>query len=74
MEEEIKKEMENILQKRLEFVVVVFQRIFEIYLVDVYIECRYIIILDLILILRDWVGFYKVGWMNIRDYYYYEWV
>lgn len=73
MEEETKKEMENIPQKRPEFAAVVFQRIPETYPADAHIECRYTITPDLIPTSRDWVGLYKVGWMTTRDYYYYEW-
>lgn len=73
MEEETKKDMENIPQKRPEFAAVVFQRIPETYPADAHIECRYTITPDLIPTSRDWVGLYKVGWMTTRDYHYYEW-
>ncbi|XP_052252608.1 tax1-binding protein 1 homolog isoform X4 [Dreissena polymorpha] len=58
---------------RAEFAKVVFHNIAETYPEDAHIECNYTVTSDLVPTTRDWVALYKVGWMNPRDYYYYEW-
>ncbi|OWF43030.1 tax1-binding protein 1 homolog [Mizuhopecten yessoensis] len=79
MESEVKNEPmdskseEEAKQSRTEFAMVVFHNIPETYPADAHIQCAYTITSDLVPTSYDWVGLYKVGWMSIKDYHYYEW-
>ncbi|KAL5010509.1 hypothetical protein ScPMuIL_012814 [Solemya velum] len=59
--------------QRTEFAAVVFHNVAETYPADAHIECQYTITKGLIPSTRDWIGLYKVGWMRVQDYVYYEW-
>ena len=70
---QIDPETSEVKYERTEFASVVFHNICETYPTDAHIECRYTVTSDLIPTRSDWVGLYKVGWMNPRHYIYYEW-
>ncbi len=59
--------------ERPDFAKVVFQNIAETYPTEAHVECKYIITASLTPTSRDWVGLYKVGWSNSRDYVYFLW-
>ena len=56
-----------------DFALVIFHNVLETYPIDANIECNYTVTRRLYGKPSDWVGLYRVGWGNCREYVMFEW-